>query len=147
MFAGHIEYFSGLCTFHFLVKPVKFFCLRQVRKITSVQNERRRYWHCIYFTNSSLQGSYHIGVSRFVETDMTVADLCESEIRLRKDQSFFKATDIFVNQLTHPKRLHYTGTHHAKKTRTGPCHTLQETGPVDTIIVFIDGNIILVFHV
>src|SRR5580698_1608427 len=104
-------------------------------KISRMEHKGWRRRHRIDLIDRRLQRSCYIRIGRLIETDMTVADLNETEIRCRHHQPLPEPARRPVEQLAHPVGLHNAARHHPEDPRPRPGHTLEETPSVYAIIV------------
>ena len=78
VFAGNVKHRQRQLGQH-LLQRVELGRLRQMREITGVQHERGLFWCRLDLRHRRPQRRGDISVRRFVEADMTVADLDESD--------------------------------------------------------------------
>src|SRR5208282_2808145 len=71
----------GRRSLQYLVERVELTRLRELTQITGVNDEIRCVRHRVDLVDRGLQGSGDVRIGWLVETDVTVADLHESEVR------------------------------------------------------------------
>ena len=81
--ARNEEGLFGFCTFDQFGKGVEFFGLGRMRDVPGVDDEFGLLGQGVDFSDGSLQGCANVGVGRFVEAHVTVADLDEMEFSFR----------------------------------------------------------------
>src|SRR5579862_7749134 len=67
-------------SFQYLIERIELAGLRELTRITSVNDEIWRVGHGIDLVDCRLQGSGNVRIGWFVKTDVTVADLDKSEV-------------------------------------------------------------------
>src|ERR1700730_12104022 len=110
--------------------------------VARVQQEFRRLCQPIDFVHGRLQGPNHVRIGWLVEAQVAVADLYEAEVY---------AVYMSIHALGEGTRHWNATAHRPHQSRTRPRHALQETAPVDAIVVellplLIDKVLLLVGH-
>src|SRR6266699_1294786 len=98
-------------------------------QVTRVNDELGFVRQCVDFIDGCFQRSADIGVRRFVEAHMAVADLYE--IKLAK--LAFCAGRLLAER----PRAQYAVTDGPDDSRSGPGHAFEKAAPVDAIVVVI----------
>src|SRR5271170_3406920 len=96
--------------------------------VAGVQNESRRGGQGIDLVDRCLQGTYDVGVCRFVEAHVAVADLDEGKVAL--GCMFFE-----LGKATQAVGAEDSAFDHAKSACSRPSHALQEAAAVNSVVV------------
>src|SRR5579872_535739 len=94
-----------------------------------MNNEIRGVGHGIDFVDRRLQSSGDIRIRRLVEADVTVADLDKAEVRA------FGGIFILAAAFCEGPRYRDAAAHGPDQARARPCHALQESATVNTVVV------------
>src|SRR5208282_1376875 len=133
----------GRRSLQYLIQRIELTRLRELTQIASVNDEIRCVEHRVDLVDRGLQGSGDVRIGWLVETDVTVADLHESEVR-----AFAGLSPIVFGECARDRNA---AAHGPDQACTRPCHALQEPASVDSVVVevlylLIDKILLLVRH-
>ncbi len=127
MFAGHVMNLLLLRSFEHLVHGVVLSGLGQMAEVAGMNDEVGRLRKRIDLVDCCLQRADHIGVGWFVETNVAVANLNETESR-------------FGAGSAEGARTRDPAADGPDYTCSGPGHALQEAATVDAVVVMVVNN-------
>ena len=135
--AGNEEHILGGRGFKNLVDGVELRRLGEVADVAGVQNECRRHGQRVDLADRGFQGRNHVGVRGLVESHVAVADLDETEFALRG------LCD--VGGIVESVGLQHSTFEHAEGSGAGPRHAFQESSAVDSVVVVVERNCVMLF--
>ncbi len=127
--AGHEEDVLGAGGLQQLIHGVKLTRLGEMADVAGVQDEGGRDRQRIDFVYGGLQGADNVRIRRFVEPHVAVADLDEAEVAL-----VFMAAERKAAQAV---GVEHAAFDYAKGASSRPCHALQETSAIDSVMVVV----------
>ena len=143
MLTRHIVDLLRRRTLQYLVQRVELTRLREVTQITGVNDEIGFVGHGVDLVDCGLQSGGDVRVGRFVKSDVAVADLYKGEV-----PAF---SSVFAVAFSEGPRRWNAAAHSPDQAGTCPCHALQESPTIDTVVIevlqfLIDKIFVLVRH-
>src|ERR1700751_4848435 len=111
----------------YLVERGKFTGLGELAEIAGVNEKVRFVRHCVDLVNCRLQSGSDILVCRLAKTNMAVTNLYKGEVST--------LADMFAGALGECPRHWNAATQGPHQTGPRPCHALQKSSAVDTVVV------------
>ena len=126
MLAWHEEGLLCFDALEHLIERVKFLGFGAVREVPGVNHELRRHRQGVDPVDGYLQRCSDVGVRRFVETHMTVADLHEVQPAL-----------WHLHFLAECLRTEDAAADAPQHSRAGPGHAFQKSSAVDSVAIVV----------